>query len=327
MDTTLARTSAISLLHRVQHRLSNTPLELIYTPHDRWPIPHPPFTPLVRRPLRVLVLDSSYNPPTLAHLALANSRRPMYTQSHDTIQDNTSDYDAKLLLLSVRNADKSMKPDDASYLQRLEMMAIFAKYVVRNENNGPTNNDGTDVTPQEAANVAVAIIDEPTFIGKSSSLLAFLKSRFTSFESTTPPSLVYDTQLTFMVGYDTLERLLLPKYYASESQMLSSLRTFMSPAPDGDDSRVVCAQRGSSGKDSDMAGNDVARPTIVQEFISSQRIIFIDIGEDLRTYSSTAVREAISRPDSEAVAINWKTYVPSEIAEYIVREKLYTNLK
>jgi nicotinamide-nucleotide adenylyltransferase len=309
------------LLHRVQHRLSIPAVELIYTPHDRWPIPHSRFTPLPRRPLRVLVLDSSYNPPTLAHLALANSRRPIYVQPHDKPNsENTSDYDAKLLLLSVRNADKSMKPGDASYMQRLEMMAIFAKYVVRNDSNGPTNND---VTPQEAANVAVAIIDEPTFVGKSSTLLAFLTSRLTSFESTTPP---YDTQLTFMVGYDTLERLLLPRYYASESQMLSSLRTFMSPAPDGDDSRIVCAHRASSGNDSET-GDDVAKPTIAQEFISSQRIVFIDIGGDLRTYSSTAVRKEISQLNSEEMAINWRKYVPGEVAEYIVREKLYTNLK
>jgi nicotinamide-nucleotide adenylyltransferase len=313
-----SRTSASSLLQRVQQKLSNPPVELIYTPHDRWPITHPP---LVHRPLRMLVLDSSYNPPTSAHLALAKSRRPSYSKLQDS-PDDDSDYDAKLLLLSVRNADKTMKPGDASYLQRLEMMTILANDVVRNLNS-TSNDDDDSVTPREAANAAIGIIDEPTFVGKSRSLLAFLKDRFTSFASTTPPSLVYDTQLTFMVGFDTFERLILPRYYASESQMLSSLRKFFSPAPDGDDSRIVCARRGPSVKDSEVTADNDVKLVIAQEFISSERIVFIDIGEDVRTYSSTAVRDAISRPDSDAE--DWRTYVPREIAEYIVREGLYTN--
>src|SRR3984885_1929810 len=93
---TFIRTEAISLLHRVQAGFS--PVELIYTPHDRWPIPHPRLTPLIRRPLQVLVLDSSFNPPTLAHLALANFPRPFDPQTQDT-QTNPNpedDYDAKL---------------------------------------------------------------------------------------------------------------------------------------------------------------------------------------------------------------------------------------
>ena len=257
------------------------------------------------------MLDSSYNPPTLAHLALANSRRPSYSQTQDAGPDNYSDYDAKLLLLSVRNADKTMKPDDASYLQRLEMMALLAQHVVRNDGNAT-------ISSMEAPNVAIGIIDEPIFFNKSKNLLDFLRNRFISFTSATPPSLVYDTQLTFMVGFDTLERLLSPRYYASESHMLSSLRKFLSPAPEGDNSRIVCAKRGPSMK---PTADDEAKLAIAQEFISSERIVFIDIA-DVRTYSSTVVRSAISRPDSEVE--DWKKYVPGNIADYIIREKLYT---
>ena len=314
--------SIVSLLHRVQHRLANPPIQLIRIPYDRWPIPHPPFTPLIPRPLRILVLDSSYNPPTLAHLALANSRRPLYSKTKDTGPDHDSDYDAKLLLLSVRNADKTMKPGDASYLQRLEMMALLTHHVVRNGDSASNNNDNAAITSREAANVAIGIIDEPIFINKSKSLLDFLRKRSISFASATPPSVVYDMQLTFMVGFDTLERLVLSQYYASESHMLSSLRNFLSPAPGGDDSRIVCARRGSSMKDSKVTTDDEAKLAIAQEFISSERISFIDIPEDVRTCSSTAVRDTISRSDSEAK--DWRKYVPEEIADYITREKLYT---
>lgn len=323
-DMTLIRTEAISLLHRVQAGLS--PVQLIYTPHDRWPIPHPRLTPLVRRPLQVLVLDSSFNPPTLAHLALANSRRPSYSQTKDPRDPPPEDdYDAKLLLLSVRNADKIMKPGDASYLQRLEMMALLARHVDGAGYTSTSSNGDPVITSKEAANVAIGILDEPTFVGKSRSLLAFLKKRFASFASKNPPSSAYDTQLTFMVGFDTLERLILPQYYASESQMLSSLRNFFSPVPDGDDSRIICARRGLSANSEATSNADSdAKLAVIQEFISSERIVFIDISEDVRAYSSTAVRDA-RQPYSEAET--WRKYVAREIADYIMRERLYTNLE
>lgn len=324
-DMAFTRASASSILHRVQNGLSS--VELVYTPHDKWPIPHPRFTPIVHRPLRVLVLDSSYNPPTLAHLALANTRRPAYSlhpyeNSYNSATDcDALDYDAKLLLLSVRNADKTLKPGDASHLQRLEMMTLLAKNVVRHDNISlDSPHDGT-IAAEEGANVAVAIIDEPTFVGKSRNLRAFLQNRFAKLASTTPPSPIYDTQLTFLLGFDTLERFILPRYYPSEAEMLSSLRTFLSPG--GDDSRIVCARRSTSAQSKEADRRDEEKKlALVQEFISSERIVLIDIGEDERTYSSSAVRDIIARLGLSSG--EWKKFVPRGIVEYIVNEKLFS---
>jgi nicotinamide-nucleotide adenylyltransferase len=322
-DMAFTRTTASSLLHRVRHGISS--VELVYAPHDKWPIPHPRFTPLVHRPLRILVLDSSYNPPTLAHLALANSRRPFYSLHPHTASCNNAmdcdalDYDAKLLLLSVRNADKTLRAGDASYLQRLEMMTLLAKNV--GHEVSPNESYDRTISPEEGENVAVAIIDEPTFVKKSSILRAFLWNKFAAFASTKVPFPTYETQLTFLLGFDTLERVISPRYYPSEAEMLSSFRVFFSS--DGDDSRVVCARRSSdAGFSAVDESSEKEKLALVQEFISSERIVLIDIKADVRTYSSSAVRDTIARigVDSD----EWKKFVPRAIAEYVVNEKLFT---
>ena len=108
------------------------------------------------------MLDSSFNPPTRAHLALAQSKPPSrlkptvtgtsgvpapfidirrFRGTETAIDrdegkvnkngDSDEDYDARLLLLSIRNADKILKTSDASYSQRLEMMYLLAHEVGR----------------------------------------------------------------------------------------------------------------------------------------------------------------------------------------------------
>lgn len=246
--------------------------------HPRWPFPFP-----VSRPLRISVLDSSFNPPTLAHLALANAARP----------GTDGDYDARLLLLSIRNVDKVLKPGDASYSQRLDMMCLMSKHI----SNTPDN-------------VAVAVTDEPTFVGKSTKLLSFLKHRFediTGVEETHRPPV----QLTFILGMDTLERFFAPRYYGTADEMQLALRKFFSSPPEGEDSSIICAHRTCENP-------GVSLDSCAQEFIDSGRVVMIDIGTKESTYSSTAVRHSIQSGDS-----NWRSYVTDSIAQYIIENGLY----
>ncbi|KAF8349073.1 Nucleotidylyl transferase [Amanita rubescens] len=269
-------------VNRVQSRLST--VELVHASHPTWPFS----TSLPKRPLRISVLDSSFNPPTLAHLALANSLRP----------NDADDYDARLLLLSVRNADKALGPGDATLVQRVEMMRLLTRHI--------TN------TPD---NVAIAIINEPTFVGKSSQLLSFLRQRFSDPGGAECPRI----QLSFILGFDTLERLVAPRYYGSAEQMLSALRKFLSPPPDGDDSFIVCARRHDTIPKTEAGhvnnDSDLSKLQYVQEFVNSGRIAMIDIGAVERTISSTAVRSA---GDS-----SWESYVNDTIAQYIRQHGLY----
>ena len=96
------------------------------------------------RTLHISVLDASFNPPTLAHLALANSLPPQTSPGYPP------DFDARLLLLSVRNADKQLKPTDATYEQRIEMLVLLAHDLARSSARSVP-----DAAPHEA-NVAVA---------------------------------------------------------------------------------------------------------------------------------------------------------------------------
>ncbi|KAJ7455208.1 hypothetical protein B0H11DRAFT_2067061 [Mycena galericulata] len=286
----ISRASAISLLNSVQRGLS--PLELIYVPHEKWPLPRsrPPVSPL-----QISILDSSFNPPTLAHLALANAPRPV------SRNETGRDYDAKIYLLSVRNADKSLKATDASYVQRLEMMLRLAK-----------DSAAPGVGQESLHQVAIGIIDEPTFVGKASKLRAFLEQRLSGFGYS--PS---QPQLTFLLGFDTLERLLAPRYYGSsptdpeaESKMFSSLHKFFSA--EHDNARVVCARRASS------SATEAETLAIADRFLSEHRIVLIDIGEVEQTYSSTAVRTARLRDDP-----SWQNLVSLGVKEYITAEELY----
>lgn len=147
---------------------------LVYTSHERWPLSSTQSLP--RSPLRISVLDSSFNPPTLAHLALANAPNP---------SSPASDYDAKLLLLSVKNADKLLQEGDATLCQRVEMMSLLATRVHHNGLSSPPN-------------IAVGLVNEPTFIAKSSTLHGFLSGRLAELTSDPPHSI--STQLTFLMG-------------------------------------------------------------------------------------------------------------------------------
>lgn len=84
---------------------------LTYPP--KWSLPPPRSD---GAPHRLLILDSSFNPPTRAHVALLTAAQAHYPANH---------FAARLLLFATRNADKQLT--GASAVQRLEMMEILAK--------------------------------------------------------------------------------------------------------------------------------------------------------------------------------------------------------
>jgi nicotinamide-nucleotide adenylyltransferase len=143
----MSRSSDIitTALGRLQARI--TRVEFIHRPYIGWPYPKPsPHSPIGTVPatngsaFRIAVLDSSFNPPTLAHRALA------------LLPSAASPTEAHLLLLSVRNADKAPLPGDASFVQRVEMMMRLAHEI----------------------NAAVGLLDAPAFVQKAELLRAAL---------------------------------------------------------------------------------------------------------------------------------------------------------
>ncbi|KAH9052967.1 Nucleotidylyl transferase [Lactarius deliciosus] len=227
-----------------------TKVEFIRKPYSGWPYPRPGLGSPVATGVsafRVAVLDSSFNPPTLAHRALS------------LLPAAASPTEARLLLLSVRNADKTPRPGDASPSQRVEMMVRLA----------------CDI------NAAVALVDAPAFIHKAERLRTVLPA---------------GAQLAFIQGIDTLERFLAPRYYGdgSPEAMGAALRQFF--APNGSDARVICARRaiepaGSRRETATLEG--------AGEWVRADRVSITDIDDELQAFSSSQVRaKVLARDDS-----------------------------
>jgi nicotinamide-nucleotide adenylyltransferase len=242
-------TTALSRL-----QTATTKIEFIHKPYTGWPYPRPSFhslpgpSPLATSPstFRVAVLDSSFNPPTLGHRALA------------LLSAASSPTEARLLLLSVRNADKTPRPGDASPVQRVEMMLRLAREV----------------------NAAVGLVDAPAFVRKAELLRVALPA---------------GAQPTFIQGIDTLERFLAPRYYGDGSieAMQAALRRFF--APEGNDSRIICTRRAVELLD--PRGEPAILET-AHDWVQTGRINIVDIDSELQTFSSSLVRAKVRAGDS-----------------------------
>ncbi len=129
-----------------------------------------------------------------------------------------------------------LKPGDAGLEQRLEMMELLAKEPQSSE-------------VDHSDNIAVAAIDEPTFVGKARQLREFLLAKIRNIikpstgdgergDSAIPmPSL----RLHCIVDFDTTVQMFSRRFYTSQVAMGSSLKPFLilwaiivsSYAPDG----------------------------------------------------------------------------------------------
>ncbi|EAA34361.3 hypothetical protein GE21DRAFT_3610 [Neurospora crassa] len=208
--------------------------------HPQSPAPIPP----TKRPHTLIVLDSSFNPPTLAHLRMATSA------VRDTIKKKRRGEDAKdmsglrlLLLLAVVNADKAPKP--AAFDQRLAMMWAFAHDVQR-ALRGEADKSPVEVSPasgpgpkpekshihdssqlkaadEEQQKQGVPQVDISVDIGLTSKPYFHEKSRvIAESEFYKPPQEEgeEDTmEQVILVGFDTLIRIFNPKYYGPATQV------------------------------------------------------------------------------------------------------------
>ncbi|KAF4344886.1 cytidylyltransferase family [Fusarium beomiforme] len=140
-------------------------------------LPHTSNVPAQRRPSRPLrnlvILDSSFNPPTLAHASMARSALRLEGEKR------------LMLLLSVNNADKAPKP--ASFPIRLSMMEAMGRELL-----------------DEGVEIDVAVTTMPFFHDKAK---AIADSGFYASEDEHQP-----TQI-FLAGFDTIIRIFNPKYY------------------------------------------------------------------------------------------------------------------
>ncbi|KAF5511185.1 Nicotinamide mononucleotide adenylyltransferase [Colletotrichum siamense] len=150
-------------------------------------------SPSPRRPQqpvkRLVVLDSSFNPPTLAHLRMATSALQAGAGAR------------LLLLLAVNNADKAPKP--VAFAVRLGLMCAFAEDLLALQG------------AKEGMEVDVGVTTMPFFHDKARAVEGggFYGDGF---------------EQVYLAGYDTLIRIFNPKYYPeAEGGMKGALGLFL----------------------------------------------------------------------------------------------------
>lgn len=228
-------------------------------------------------------MDSSYNPPNLAHEAIASSTFPAHPPSTPAIPDKADPYTARLLLFSLRNVDKTAKATDASLLQRFEMMTFLAERVERNTGQG----------------VGIGLLDEPTFAGKANILRDWLGKE----------KGIRDVRLSFLMGTDTLLRCFEPKYYPKG--MTESLDPFF------ESSFIVSARRGEDETSRGIEEGVLDRPE-VKKWVGDGRVrLSGSFAEGRKGVSSTSARQATAKGQP------LDGLVSEDIADYIAQEGLY----
>ncbi|WFD26258.1 nicotinamide-nucleotide adenylyltransferase [Malassezia nana] len=270
---------------------------MVYASQNTWPV-----LPASSERAHIAVLDASFNPPTRAHAGLA----------HLHPSSPARQFDAHLLLFSVRNADKGRgRPGDATPLQRLQMMLLLAQHL-----------------EQSHMQVAVALVDEPLVFAKSTLLHKHL--------STTAP-----LRLHWLMGSDTLVRVFQPKYYASETALAQACDRFF----DQEQSRMICAERsptsvqGTAGLPGASAPLTQATSPEMHELLAQNALArhWLDKGgialhaldPDVARHSSTAVRTFLREAEAQGmnqadVTAALHTMVPAPLVPYLAMAHVYS---
>ena len=232
-------------------------------------LPEPSALPRIRNERPILyILDSSFNPPTIAHYSIVTS----------ALESDPSQVTKRLLLLlAIQNADKAPKPE--SFEQRLAMMTVFAQDVLGSHYQSFSRDD--------LFAVDIGVTKLPYFIDKSKAIA----------ESTENDG-QRSVEQVHLIGFDTIKRILDPKYYPPDHN-LKCLRDLF------ENHRFRCTYRidDSFGRKEEQYAyiHDLASGQRKDEGADSkwaQRIKLVEgRGEGEETVSSTKVREAVERGD------------------------------
>ncbi|KAL7931635.1 Nucleotidylyl transferase [Trichoderma chlorosporum] len=152
---------------------------------------------------RLVVLDSSFNPPTRAHAEMARSALKWASSS------SSSEGTRLMLLLSVNNADKAPKP--ASFPVRLGMMEGFGRHLL----------EGLELEGDVRPEIDLAVTTMPYFNDKARAIGE--SGVYSSRGGEEEPEQV------FLAGFDTVIRIFNPKYYG-DGGMRAALGPFFERA-------------------------------------------------------------------------------------------------
>ncbi|KAJ5655412.1 hypothetical protein N7507_007362 [Penicillium longicatenatum] len=245
-------------------------------------------------PKILYVLDSSFNPPTRAHLRIASS----------ALLERLDSSSRLLLLLATQNADKPSKP--ALFEDRLAMMELFA-HDLRSHLATSIAPPGHTPSLEDIPAIDIGVTKKPYFIDKASAIEA-------SGTYATPLEQVH------LTGYDTLIRVFDPKYYPPEHTLAPlaplfsrhRLRVTLRPSDewgskDEQEAFLLALARGD--RESEGGRRDWA-----------QRIQLVEGRKPGQPpVSSTRAREAIQSASDD---LEW--LVPENVRQFLLSEKPYS---
>ncbi|KAK1977165.1 hypothetical protein LZ30DRAFT_665481 [Colletotrichum cereale] len=275
------------------------------------PVPRPPREGRPPRRVRSLVvLDSSFNPPTLAHLRMAVSAvRDLRRSGEGGGDDEGGSRGASavrlLLLLAVNNADK--KPQPAVFPVRLGMMHAFAR-------------DLLDELPAPSlleVEIDLGLTTMPYFHDKSQ---AISDAGFYAVDGEGP-------EQVYLAGYDTLVRIFNPKYYNADADAgadggTAPIRRALDPFLERSRLRITMRADDEWGDEAEQAAYlGRLRDGGLEE--AGGRGAWADRVEMLRgvgeAVSSTRVRRAARERDEEALG----RLVGRRVQDWVLGEGLY----
>ncbi|KAK3988979.1 hypothetical protein QBC44DRAFT_350889 [Cladorrhinum sp. PSN332] len=298
-------------------------------------LPSPPIPP-AKPPRNLVILDSSFNPPTRAHRLMATSASWDVINNSPIADIVPHGQSLRLLfVLSVNNADKAPKP--ASFDQRLSMMWSLARDVQTSLLIGPRGGE----IGLRGISVDIALSTLPYFHEKSQ---AISENEFYRGTSSTSPSGEWSgrlrpraqnaaeqdqepvTKQVMLVGYDTVIRVFNPKYYRSEEG--NGIQKALGPLFDRAKLRVTLRPDDQWGKISEQKQyiKSLFKPKNVKEvgidpsWESEIQLVKFPTGwSSYNAVSSTNARKAAKEED-EAVL---KKMLTETVREWVVREGLY----
>lgn len=239
------------------------------------------------------VLDSSFNPPTYAHLTLIQKALAL---------DKGARPCRVCLLLATENADKKPKP--AAFEDRLVLMSLMARNLRASLHDRGAHQQADDLA------VDVAVTKKPFFMDKAKSI---------------DDSGIYGgAQQVHVTGYDTIIRIFNPKYYPQD-QKLRVLDPFLSKH------RLrVCYRVGGDGSGGGDVSREEQEAYVESVGDGSREaegmkkewrkmIELVDDAESVKGVSSTKSRQAAQAVRQEELA----QMVGEDVAEYVISEKLY----
>ena len=249
-------------------------------------------------PKTLYVLDSSFNPPTRAHLHIA------VTAILNDEKARLEPVKRLLLLLATQNADKSPKP--ASFEQRLTMMSIFAEDLVSSVQE-QLHDDQEGI---KGLVVEVGVIKSPLYLDKT----AVIEQSGQYGEVNAGPEQVH------LTGFDSLIRLFDTKYYPPNHKLhplgsMFSKHRFRVTRRTGD--------QWGDRREQDAYLQALANGDRENEGAKRQWAARIDLvdnrPETEEVISSTKVRNAAKDRDDQALS----RLVTDGVKEWVLDQKLY----